>query len=76
MEVNTVPYGPLLHPVTVRWEFLDQVPVWSTRDLEGKLLLFNEFNNWNRVYRGPEGSIPDSSAANTQVTTNRSTEAI
>ncbi len=66
-----MPYGPLSHPYverligTVGRDFLDQVPVWSTRDLEGELLLFNEFYNLDRVQRGPGGSIPDSRAANT-----------
>ena len=45
-EVKTVPYVPLSHPFverligTIRREFLDQVPFWSSRDLERKLLLF------------------------------------
>ena len=69
--MSTVPYGPLSYPFverligTTRPEFLDQVPVWSTRDPEGKLLLFNEFYNRDRVQREPGGSLPDSRAANT-----------
>ncbi len=45
-EVKTVPYVPLSHPFverligTIRREYLDQVPFWSARDLERKLLQF------------------------------------
>jgi putative transposase len=46
MEVKTVPYVPLSHPFierligTIRREYLDQVPFWSARDLERRLMLF------------------------------------
>ncbi len=70
-EVKTVPYVPLSHPFverligTIRREFLDQVPFWSARELERKLLLFNEYYNRDRVHRGLGGSIPDPKPANT-----------
>ena len=62
--VKTVPYVPLSHPFVERligtiWrEFLDQVPFWSARDLDRKLLLFRKYYNRNRVHRGLGGSIP------------------
>ncbi len=70
-EVKSVPYVPLSHPFverligTIRREFLDQVPFWSARDLERKLLLFKEYYNRDRVHRGRGGSIPDPKPANT-----------
>jgi len=70
-EVKTVPYVPLSHPFierligTIRREYLDQVPFWSARDLESKLLLFKEYYNRDRVHRGLGGSIPDPKPANT-----------
>ena len=45
-EIKTVPDVPLSHPFierlvgTVRRELLDQIPFWSARDLERKLLHF------------------------------------
>jgi len=69
-EAKTVPYAPLSHPFverlvgTVRREFLDRVPFWSARDLERKLLLFKEYYNRDRVHRGLDSAIPDSSPAN------------
>ena len=65
MEVKTVPYVPLSHPFverligTIRREFLDQVPFWSCRDLERKLLLFEEYYNRDRVHRGLNRTAPD-----------------
>ncbi len=70
-EVKTVPYVPLSHPFverligTIRREYLDQVPFWTARDLERKLLLFKEYYNPDRVHRGLGGSIPDPKLANT-----------
>ena len=64
-EVKTVPYVPLSHPFverligTVRREYLDQVPFWSTRDLERKLMSFQEYYNKDRAHRGLDGSPPD-----------------
>jgi transposase InsO family protein len=70
-EVKTVPYVPLSHPFverligTIRREYLDQVPFWTARDLERKLLQFEEYYNQDRVHRGLGGSIPDPKPANT-----------
>ncbi len=64
-EVKTVPYGPLSHPFverligTIRREYLDQVPFWSARDLERKLMLFKEYYNRDRVHRGLNGAPPN-----------------
>ncbi len=65
MEVKTVPYVPLSHPFverligTIRREYLDQVPFWSARDLERKLMLFKEYYNRDRVHRGLNGAPPN-----------------
>jgi transposase InsO family protein len=65
MEVKTVPYVPLSHPFverligTIRREYLDQVPFWSARDLERKLMLFKKYYNRDRVHRGLGGAPPD-----------------
>lgn len=65
MQVKAVPYVPLSHPFverligTIRREFLDQVPFWTARDLEQKLLLFKGYYNGDRVHRGLGGLIPD-----------------
>jgi len=64
-EIKTVPYVPLSHPFverligTVRREYLDHVPFWTTRDLRRKLLQFEEYYNRDRVHRGLGGAIPD-----------------
>jgi hypothetical protein len=64
-EVKTVPYVPLSHPFverligTIRREFLDCVPFWTTRDLERKLASFKDYYNQQRVHRGLDGAIPD-----------------
>ena len=64
-EVKTVPYVPLSHPFverligTVRREYLDQVPFWSTRDLEQKLVSFQDYYNKDRVHRGLDGAPPN-----------------
>ena len=64
-EVKTVPYIPLSHPFvekligTVRREYLDQVPFWSARDLERKLMSFQDYYNKDRVHRGLDGAPPD-----------------
>ena len=63
--VKAVPYVPLAHPFverligTVRREYLDQVPFWTTRDLVRKLLLFQKYYNEDRVHRGLDGAPPD-----------------
>jgi len=64
-QVKTVPYVPLSHPFverligTIRREYLDQVPFWSARDLERKLLLFKHYYNHERAHRGLDGARPD-----------------
>jgi putative transposase len=64
-EVKTVPYVPLSHPFverligTIRREYLDQVPFWSARDLQRKLLLYKDYYNRDRVHRGLDGAPPD-----------------
>jgi len=76
-EVKTVPYVPLSHPFverligTIRRKYLDQVPFWSARDLERKLLLFKEYYNRDRVHRGLDGAPPDKKAGITDRTTAR-----
>ncbi len=70
-EVKTVPYVPLSHPFverligTIRREYLDQVPFWSARDLEIKLMLFKEYYNKDRVHRGLDRAPPYEKIANT-----------
>ena len=70
MEVKTVRYVPLSHPFverligTIRREYLDQVPFWSARDLERKLLLFKKYYNRDRVHRGLDGAPPDEKGGN------------
>ena len=65
IEVKTVPYVPMSHPFverligTVRREYLDQVPFWSTRDLERKLMSFQDYYNNDRVHRGLGGAPPN-----------------
>jgi transposase InsO family protein len=63
-EVKTVPYVPLSLPFverligTVRREYLDQVPFWSARDLEKKLVSFQDYYNKDRVHRSLDGAPP------------------
>lgn len=70
MGVKAVPYVPLSHPFverligTLRREYLDQVPFWSARDLERKLLLFKKYYNRDRVHRGLDGVPPDEKVGN------------
>ncbi len=65
MQVKTVPYVPLSHPFverligTIRREYLDQVPFRTARDLERKLLLFEEYYKRHRVNRGLNGTATD-----------------
>jgi len=69
-EVKTVPYVPLSHPFverligTIRREYLDQVPFWSARDLERKLMLFKEYYNRDRAHRGLDRVPPDEKIGN------------
>ena len=70
MGVKTVPYVPLSHPFverligTIRREYLDQVPFWSARDLERKMMLFKDYYNRDRVHRGLDGVPPDEKGGN------------
>ncbi len=70
-EVKTVPYVPLSHPFverligTIRREYLDQVPFWTARDLERKLLLYKKYYNRDRVHRGLDGAPPDAQSGRT-----------
>lgn len=63
-EVKSLPYVPLSHPFverligTIRREFLDQLPFWSSRDLEKKLATYQEYYNNNRVHRALGGVPP------------------
>ena len=63
-QVKTVPYVPLSHPFverligTIRREYLDQVPFWTARDLENKLLSFKEFYNDQRCHFALDGDTP------------------
>ena len=43
---------------TIRREFLDQVPFWTSRDLEKKLLMYQAYYNSNRVHRALDGVPP------------------
>ena len=38
---------------------LDQVPFWSARDLERKLMSFQDYYNKDRVHRGLDGTPPN-----------------
>ena len=44
---------------TVRREYLDQVPFWSARDLERKLMSFQNYYYKDRVQRGLDGAPPN-----------------
>lgn len=63
-QVKAVPYAPLSHPFvegligTIRREYLDQVPFWTTRDLERQLLLYKEYYNGYRPHQGLDGVLP------------------
>ena len=71
-QVKTVPYVPLSHPFierligTNRREYLDQVPFWSARDLERKVMLFKEYYIRDRVHRGLDRAPPDEKVRNTE----------
>ena len=70
-EIKTVPDVPLSHPFierlvgTVRRELLDQVPFWSARDLERKLLHFRDYYNRDRVHASL-GLTPEAQAISTE----------
>lgn len=69
-EVKTVPYAPMSHPFverligTIRREYLDHVPFWTTRDLERKLLLFQDYYNKVRPHQGLDGALPNAIGEN------------
>ena len=71
-EVKTVPYAPLSHPFverligTIRREFLDQVPFWTARDLERKLLSFRDYYNDQRSHHALGGVTPHSMSGKMQ----------
>jgi len=68
-EVKTLLYVLLSHPFvegligTIRREYLDQVPFWSARDLQRKLLLYKDYYNIDRVHRELDGVPPTNKAA-------------
>lgn len=67
-EVKTAPYVPLSHPFigrlvgTIRREFLEHVPFWGARDLERKLLDFQDYYSCIRVHVTLHGITPGSKA--------------
>jgi putative transposase len=67
-EIKSVPEVPLSHPFverligTVRRELLDQVPFWTSTDLERKLADFMRYYNGERTHRALAGSPPVPSA--------------
>lgn len=44
---------------TIRREYLDHVPFWNAKDLERKLLCFQDYYNRERAHQGLSGKIPD-----------------
>lgn len=63
-EVKTVSYVPISHPFvervigTIRREYLDQVPFWTTSDLERKLLRHRDYYNDQRTHHALNGVTP------------------
>jgi putative transposase len=63
-EVWTVPFVPLSHCYverligTIRRELLDRTFFWNTRDLERKLMAYQQNYNESRVHAGIEGRTP------------------
>jgi putative transposase len=63
-----VPDVPRSHPFverligTIRREFLDQVPFWTSTDLERKLSDFMRYYNRERTHRALGGNLPVPSA--------------
>jgi hypothetical protein len=64
-EIKTVPYAPLSHPFverlvgTIRREYLDLTLVWTTADLENKLLDFRTYFNDHRSHAALQGRTTD-----------------
>jgi len=73
-EIKTVSYVPLSHPFverligTIRREFLDHVPFWTSTDLERKFLDFEDYYNRARTHRALAGRTPVPSAISTVAT--------
>ena len=73
-EIKTVPHVPMSHPFverligTTRREFLDHVPFWNSRDLEGKLAEFQAYYNAARFHASLDGHTPLTFAAKTSPT--------
>ena len=67
-EIKSVPDVPLSHPFverligTIRREFLDQAPFWTSTDLERKLSDFMRYYNRERTHRALGGNRPVPSA--------------
>jgi transposase InsO family protein len=63
-EIKTVPHVPLSHPFderiigTIRREFLDHVPFWTSTDLQLKLNAFSDYYNEARTHRSLDGATP------------------
>lgn len=63
-EIKTVPHVPQSHPFveriigTIRREFLDHVPFWTSTDLERKLKAFSDYYNKSRTHRSLDGATP------------------
>jgi len=67
-EIKSVPDVSLSHPFverligTIRREFLDQAPFWTSTDLERKLADFMRYYNRERAHRALGGNPPVPSA--------------
>jgi len=63
-QIKSVPDVPLSHPFverligTIRREFLDRVPFWTSTDLERKLESFRDYYNEARSHRSLDGGTP------------------
>jgi transposase InsO family protein len=63
-EIKSVPYVPMSHPFiervigTIQREYLDQVPFWSSLDLERKLDEFKVYYNIHRTHEALSGQPP------------------
>jgi hypothetical protein len=73
MEIKTVPYVPLSHPLverlvgTLRRECLDRTLFWTTEDLEAKLREFQKYFNEHPTHAGLEGRLPDSGGSGSPI---------
>lgn len=63
-EIKSVPYTPISHPYverligTIRREYLDRLFFWDERDLENKLILFQNYYNECRAHSSLHGELP------------------